>query len=93
MWNKRERLDNKKMKPQPSGKEYFLLKYNNMKRFISYQKQFSLILEQKPKSVLEVGKGNGFLFCMLKQCGIKVKTFDINKKLNPDVVGDMKDIS
>jgi ubiquinone/menaquinone biosynthesis C-methylase UbiE len=46
----------------------------------------------KPKSVLEIGIGNGFVSSYLRASGIEVVTFDINESLSPTVVGNILEI-
>jgi hypothetical protein len=69
--------------------------YDNKERFISYFNQKNLIFESlknNNSSVLEIGVGNGFLKNYLTANGINVKTFDFDSTLNPDYVGDVRDI-
>lgn len=54
--------------------------------------QLRLLLDLKPKSILEIGIGNGFVSSFLKSCDYKVTTFDINPNLNPDVVGSITEL-
>ena len=39
----------------------------------------------RPKTVLEVGIGNGFVSSYLRLSGMKIYTADINEKLEPDI--------
>ena len=57
--------------------------------FISYWHQINEVLKTKPKDFLEIGIGNGLVSNYLKTKGINVKTFDIDKRLNPTVVGEV----
>ncbi len=61
--------------------------------FISYWHQIDEILKTKPKSVLEIGVGSGFVSNYLRDKGINITTFDIDKELNPDVVGNITRLS
>lgn len=54
--------------------------------------QITVVHAQKPKSILEIGHGNGFVSSYLKAMGYNVTTFDINQNLNPDLVGNIIDI-
>lgn len=70
--------------------------YDTKERFISYFNQKNLILNSLPakdSSVLEIGVGNGFLRNYLIANKVNVKTFDFDKTLNPDYVGDVREIS
>ena len=58
----------------------------------SLSEQVLCIYRLKPESVLEIGKGNGFVSEYLKKGGIPVTTFDINAGLEPDVVGDVTEL-
>ena len=57
---------------------YNNLEYLNLKRFISYFYQIHSILELKPKSILEVGVGNGIVHDYLKR-NFDIVSCDINK--------------
>lgn len=43
--------------------------------------------------ILEIGKGNGFISSFFKNMGYNITTFDINESLNPDVVGDILELT
>lgn len=47
----------------------------------------------RPKSVLEVGLGNGFVSTFLKRAGIQVTTVDINPNLEPDICAPLNELS
>ena len=49
------------MKPQVEPNHYFNESYNSKERFISYWHQINEIIKLKPKKVLEIGIGNGFV--------------------------------
>jgi len=65
--------------------------YLNHDRWFSYYQQLKKIHQIKPKKILEVGIGNGFLKRMLADEFI-IKTFDCNPKLKPDILGDIRQI-
>ena len=46
----------------------------------------------RPKRVLEIGIGNGFVSTFLRQSGIEVVTADINPALNPDVCAPLHEL-
>jgi predicted SAM-dependent methyltransferase len=51
--------------------------------------QIIQVHKTKPRYILEIGKGNGFVSQFLHNAGYKITTFDINKNLKPDVVGNI----
>lgn len=69
---------------------YFNLEYDSKPRWVSYWYQIAEIIARNPKSVLEIGIGNGTVSDYLKKLGIKVTTCDFDKSLKPDVVGDIR---
>lgn len=84
------------LKPQKNKEHYFKSKYNKLDRFISYFYQVDLIgkfSEKSGKKILEIGKGNGLISDYLKKSGFDVTTFDFDKDLNPDIVGDAREIN
>ncbi len=80
------------MKPQVEPNHYFNESYDSKERFISYWHQINEIINLKPKKVLEIGIGNGFVSKYLKERKVNVLTLDIDKKLNPDIVGSVLDV-
>ena len=83
---------------QVSKEHYSGDSYDTVSRFVSYFNQKELILkavsERSSKTkILEIGKGNGFLFSYLKERGINIKTFDFADDLHPDYVGDVRQIA
>jgi len=78
-----------KMKPQVTPEHYTNPSYDSKERFISYWHQINEIIALNPKEVLEIGIGNGFVYNYLKEKGIKIKTLDIDKNLNPDAAGSV----
>ena len=46
----------------------------------------------RPKRVLEIGIGNGFVSTFLRQSGIEVVTADVNPALNPDVCAPLHEL-
>jgi ubiquinone/menaquinone biosynthesis C-methylase UbiE len=61
-------------------------------RFISYYYQVKFITDFNPGSVLEIGVGNKTLANYLKEHNVPIKTCDFDEKLNPDFVGDIRDL-
>ncbi len=77
------------MKPQVDPDHYFNESYDTKERFISYWHQINEIISLKPKEVLEVGIGSGFVRRYLKEKGIDFTTLDIAYELQPDVAGSV----
>lgn len=77
------------MKLQVAPDHYIDPSYDSKERFISYWHQINEVISLNPKEVLEIGIGNGFVHNYLKEKGIKIKTLDIDKRLNPDIVGSV----
>lgn len=73
-------------------KEHYSDDYDDLKRFISYFYQIDLIKKLKPGSVLEIGVGNKMVSNYLKHNGFNIETCDFDKELNPDYVGDVRDL-
>jgi ubiquinone/menaquinone biosynthesis C-methylase UbiE len=93
------------MKPQVNKGHYFRKKYDDLNRFISYFYQVDLaqeVLESNTnpridtnatnKSILEIGKGNGFFSDYMKKLGHNVTTCDFDKNLQPDIVADVRSL-
>jgi len=73
---------------------YFLKKYISLERFISYFKQIDLILGSGAKKILFIGVGDGTVVDYLKKAKreLEITTYDFDPDLNPDVVGDVRNI-
>jgi len=80
------------MKPQVEPNHYFNESYDSKGRFISYWHQIHEIVRVRPKRVLEIGIGNRFVSKYLKERRVNILTLDIDKKLNPDIVGSVLDV-
>jgi len=80
------------MKPQVKPNHYFVNSYDSKGRFISYWYQINEIIKLNPKKVLEIGIGNGFVSKYLKERRVNILTLDIDKRLNPDIVGSVLDV-
>ena len=61
-------------------------------RYHSFAHQLAAITGVKPRTVLEVGVGNGFVESGLELLGYEVSTLDYNADTEPDLVGDVTDI-
>ncbi len=64
-------------------------KYDSADRFHSYHAQVSIINELKPKTMLNIGCGSGFLKKYFSGTEVKVSEADIDEKLRPDFVMDI----
>lgn len=80
------------MKPQVKPNHYFVNSYDSKNRFISYWHQINEIIKLNPKKVLEIGIGNGFVSKYLKERKVNILTLDVDKRLNPDIVGSVLNI-
>lgn len=78
-------------KPQVPREHYFT--YIPKRRWISYWYQIKEVLETNEKKVLEVGVGNKTVSNFLSKVGLDVTTFDYDESLDPDVVGDVTNLS
>lgn len=66
-------------------------RYDKLRRWKSYWFQIHAIAKYHPRRVLEVGCGSGVLAWYLRdRLGLKVTTFDVDERLGPDVVGDLR---
>src|SRR4051812_17219292 len=70
---------------QVEAQHYFRRGYDTPKRFASYWHQTDLSLKYAPKTVLEIGPGNGFLSTYLRRAGLDVTTVDLDPELKPGV--------
>ncbi len=71
---------------------YFDRKYLKKERMFSFVEQIELVKEyvDVKDSILEIGKGNGFVSAFLNQyLGYNIKTVDVNKDLKPDILDDV----
>lgn len=80
------------MKKRLPKNSYFTLNYLSRSRWNSLWIQIYEVVTKDPKSVLEIGSGSGINGYVLKQFGINVLTMDNDKKLHPDILGDVRKI-
>lgn len=73
-------------------RDHYYNGYDSLSRFSSYYCQIESALNLKPKNILEIGVGNKTVSNYLKEMGIGVTTFDFDKELKPNIVGDMRDM-
>lgn len=80
--------------PQVKRAHYFKKKYVDLNRFISYFYQLDLLggLLRPGVTVLEVGVGNRIVSDYLKRFGIPVTTCDVDPALEPDRIGDIRNL-
>jgi len=71
---------------------YYSSAYCSPIRLASYGYQIKEVCKTEPKHVLEIGIGTGIVADLLRRFDIDVTTFDIDEKLQPDVVGSVLDI-
>jgi|LauGreDrversion4_2_1035121.scaffolds.fasta_scaffold03886_4 hypothetical protein len=72
--------------------DYFSDGYFSLHQLCSFAHQINLLHSLGPRSVLEVGMGNGFTSLYLRRSGIDVTTVDINPSLGPDVCCDLQSL-
>lgn len=80
----------KQHRGQIDPSEYRDLDYLDKPRWISLWHQINEVVTTHPKNVLEVGIGNGLVSHTLKLLGIKTITLDIDARLKPDRIGDVR---
>lgn len=72
---------------------YRPLRYLRPKTLAAIGYQFRAIAERFPESdVLEVGTGTGLTAELLRRCGHRVTTLDVDAAVRPDVLGSVTDI-
>jgi ubiquinone/menaquinone biosynthesis C-methylase UbiE len=71
---------------------YFTLSYNSKARWLSYWYQISEVVTMNPQHLLVIGKGSGIVENTIKIIApqIKITSVDLNPKLLPDVIADMR---
>jgi ubiquinone/menaquinone biosynthesis C-methylase UbiE len=74
------------------SKEHYYGEYDSYYRQLSYLTQYNLVQSLNPKSILEIGIGNSFLNNLLKINGFHVNSADLDIRLNPDIVCDIRSI-
>lgn len=73
--------------------KYTFSKYVYLSRWVSYWYQISEVLKLEPDNLLIIGVGDGIVADILKRNIPEVKTLDIDKKLGPDIVSSVNDMS
>lgn len=78
---------------QVPGDFYAFDAYDHVGRWMSYWYQVRAVVRSGARSVLEIGCGSGLLRWYLeRRAGLSVTTLDHNPELNPDLVGDVRDL-
>lgn len=85
-------MDETKKNKLQVDRDHYFHNYDSMERFISYFCQIDAIIKTNPESVLEIGIGNKTVANYLKERGINLTTCDFDKELNPDKVGDIRNL-
>jgi len=83
------------MEIQVQKEHYNFRNYVDAHRWSSYYCQILEILQSGASSVLLIGVGDGLTVQILKSIApdIKVETFDFDRELHPDIVGDVRRLS
>lgn len=71
---------------------YFSEGYFSQKGLYSLCQQLIEVYQTRCETLLEIGKGNGFVSDFLRSAGIKVTTVDVNPSLQPDIVGSIHEL-
>jgi hypothetical protein len=71
---------------------YYSDLYFGMTVLSSFAHQLNAIWSLRPRNVLEIGVGNGFVSSCLKRAGLEVTTADINAALKPDICSPLNSL-
>lgn len=77
---------------QVSTEHYDFQNYVDAARWNSYWHQVNEIVQLNPLNAIIVGSGDNIVPGIVKALGVDAKTFDFDKELKPDFVGDVRDI-
>jgi ubiquinone/menaquinone biosynthesis C-methylase UbiE len=72
--------------------DYSSSDYCSPSRMASYGYQIKEVISQNPKTVLEIGIGNGICTYLLRRANINVTTLDLDNQVKPDVVGSVLEL-
>lgn len=79
---------------QVEKEHYNFIEYVSKERWMSYYYQIKEIMNCNVKQILIIGKGDGIISNVLKNSEgggkYEVTTFDYDKELKPDIVGDVR---
>lgn len=73
--------------------QYNFKDYVSLPRWASYYYQISTLTELSPERILEIGLGSRAVYTLLKEMGFSIASFDNNRELSPDILGDIRNIS
>jgi hypothetical protein len=65
--------------------DYFSEGYFDIRQLMAQMMQIKYIHDLKPRSIIEIGIGNGLTSTFIRNSGIDILTADINPNLNPDI--------
>jgi ubiquinone/menaquinone biosynthesis C-methylase UbiE len=71
---------------------HYCRNYDTKERFCSYWHQIQEVVLLNPRSILDIGIGNGFVSRYLREKGYNVITSDIDKRLAPDTVASVVNV-
>ena len=80
------------MNSQHKSKVYKAFSYDDKGRFHSYYYQVKFLTGLNPESILEIGVGSKTLVNYLRQHNQTIYSCDIDKTLEPDYVGDIRNL-
>lgn len=72
--------------------EYYADSYFDLQQLCSFAHQIHDINALSPKTIIEIGIGNGFTSTFLKRSGYDVVTVDINPSLGPDICSSIAEL-
>lgn len=72
---------------------YYKGNYFSRDQLASFVTQIDTVAQCYPKTMLEVGKGNGFVSDYFRKAEVEVTTVDVNPVLQPDVCGSILDLT
>ena len=77
---------------QVPATSYSFERYMDQKRWASLWHQVDLVVKAKPRQILEVGVGNGYLKLLCQPLGIQHQSLDLSADLSPDILADVTNI-
>lgn len=80
------------MTVQVPPEHYDFHRYDTLERWGSYWYQLRAALRGQPRSVLEIGSGTRVFRSYLENCGVEVRSVDIDDTRRPDYVADVSDL-
>lgn len=80
------------MSVQPGRQHFDFATYTDKARWNSYWHQIDEVSRTRAESCLVVGPGDGIVSSILRHQGVNVTTLDVVPDLEPDVLGDVRDL-